>query len=50
VQNLSYENDFDLRENEAVGGSHFQMNDFARKLVLTQRQKATGLFDEWCTF
>jgi len=39
VQNLSYENDFDLHENEPVGGSHFHMNCFACRLVLTQRQK-----------
>ena len=28
-------------KNEPVGGTHFHMNGFARKLVLTQRQKAT---------
>ena len=39
MPNLSYENEFDLHENEPVGGSH--MNGFARRLVLTQRQKAT---------
>ena len=40
MQNLSYENEFDLDENEPVGGTHLNMNSFARKLVLTQRQKA----------
>jgi len=40
VQNLSYENEFDLHESEPVGGRHFQMNGFARTLVLSQRQKA----------
>ena len=29
MQNLSYENEFDLFENEPVGGTHFDMNDFA---------------------
>ena len=26
MQNLSYENEFDLHENEHVGGEHFHMN------------------------
>ena len=37
-------NEFDLYENEPVGGTHFHMNGFARRLVLTQRQKTTR---EW---
>jgi len=41
AQNLSYENEFDLHENEPVGETHFYMNDFALRLILTQRQKAT---------
>jgi len=41
VQNLSYENKFYLHENEPVGVTHFHMNGFARRLVLTQRQKVT---------
>jgi len=41
VENLSYENEFDLHENEGVGGTHFRMNGFARRLVLTPRHKAT---------
>jgi len=41
VQNLLHGHKFDLHENEPVGGTHFQMNDFARRLVLTQRQKRT---------
>ena len=28
MQNLSYENGFDLHENEPLGGTHFQMNGF----------------------
>jgi len=40
-QNLSYENEFNLHENEPVGGEHFHMNGFGRKLILTQGQKAT---------
>ena len=34
-----FKNEFDLHENEHVGGTHFYMNGFA--LVLTQRQNAT---------
>jgi len=41
VQNLSYENEFDFHENKPVGGTHFHMNGFARRLVLTQRHKVT---------
>jgi len=43
MQNLSYDVKVDhgLYENEHVGGTYFHMNGFARKLVLTQRQKAT---------
>ena len=29
LQNLSYEKDFDLHENETVGETHFHMNGFA---------------------
>ena len=28
MQNLSYENEFDLQENTPVGGKHFDMNGF----------------------
>ena len=41
MQNLSHENEFDLHENEPVGETHFHMNGFAGRLVLTQRQKTT---------
>ena len=34
-------NEFDLREKKRVGGTHFHMNGFTRRLVLTQRQKTT---------
>ena len=27
MQNISCENEFDLHENEAVGGTHFHMNE-----------------------
>jgi len=30
VQNLTFENEFDLHENEDVGRTHFHMNGFAR--------------------
>ena len=32
--NLSYENDFDLHENEPVGETRFHRNGFALRLVL----------------
>ena len=41
MRNHSNENEFDLHENEPVGGTHFHMNGFARRLVLKQRQKGT---------
>ena len=41
MQNFSYENEFDLHENEAVGETDFHMNGFALRLVLTQRQTRT---------
>jgi len=41
VQNLSYENEFDLHENEAVGQIHFHMNGFTCKLVLMPKLKET---------
>ena len=41
MQNLSYENKFDLHENEHVGRIYFHINSFARSLVSTQRQKVT---------
>ena len=42
MRNHSNDNEFDLHENEPVGGSHFNMNGFALRLVLTRRQKGTG--------
>ena len=41
MQNYSYENDFDLHENEIAGGAHFHKNGFALRLVLKQRQNRT---------
>ena len=41
MRSLSYENYFDLRENEPVGGTRFHMNGFALRLVLKQRHKKT---------
>jgi len=40
VKNLSSENGFELHDNEPIGGTHFHLNGFARRLVLKQRQKA----------
>ena len=41
MQNHSNENEFDLHENELVGGTHFHINGLALRLVLKQRQKGT---------
>ena len=41
MQNFSYENEFDLHENELVGETHFYKNGFALRLVLTQMQTRT---------
>ena len=41
MQNLSYEQQFDLYENEPVVKKHFHTNGFAIRLLLTQRQEAT---------
>ena len=34
MQNLCYENKFDLHENEPEGGTNFHMKGFVRRLVL----------------
>ena len=39
--NHSNENEFDLHENGRTGETHFHINCFARRLVLTKRQKVT---------
>ena len=41
MRNHSYENDFDLHENETACRTHFHMKGFARRLVLKQRHKGT---------
>ena len=43
VQNFSYENKFDLHENEFAGKTDFHMNDFALRLVLTPRKKENSM-------
>ena len=35
VQNFSYKNEFDLHENEPVGGKHFRVDGSGRRIVLT---------------
>ena len=40
-RNHSYENDFDLHENETACRTHFHMKGFALRLVLKQRHKRT---------
>ena len=44
MRNHSYENEFDLYENETVGGYHFHMNGFALRLVLMQRHEPTRIW------
>ena len=41
MQNHSYENDFDLHENETACRTHFHMKGLALRLVLKQRHKRT---------
>ena len=41
MRNHSYENDFDLHENETACRTHFHMKGFALKLVLKLRHKRT---------
>ena len=41
MRNHSYENDFDLHENETACRTHFPMKGFALRLVLKQRHKRT---------
>ena len=41
MRNHSYENDFDLHENETAYGTHFNMKGFALRLVFKQRHKRT---------
>ena len=42
VRNHSNENEFALHENEHVGGTHFHMNGFALRLVLTRGKRDLG--------
>ena len=44
MRNHSYENDFDLHENETACRTHFHMKSFLLRLVLKQRDKSTR---EW---
>ena len=41
MRNHSYENDFDLHENDIVCRTHFYMKGFALRLVLKLRQRRT---------
>ena len=41
MRNHSYENDFDLHENETAYRTHFHMKGFELRLVLKQRYKRT---------
>ena len=48
MQNLSYEDEFDLRGNKHVSGTYFLMNGFALRLVLTQIQLRNGRLTLLC--
>ena len=39
MRNHSYENDFDLHENETACRTHFHMRGFALRFVLKQRKQ-----------
>ena len=41
MRNHSYENDFDLHENETSCRTHFHIKGFALRLVLKQRHEKT---------
>ena len=41
MRNYSYENEFDLYENETAGRTHFHMKGFTLRLALKQRHKRT---------
>lgn len=41
-QNLSPEKEFDLHVNGPIGKTHFYLNGFARRRVLTQKQKTSS--------
>ena len=42
MQNFSYENEFDLHENELAGETHFHKNGFPLRLALTQSKPELG--------
>ena len=48
MQNHSYENDFDLHENETACRTHFRMKGFA--LILKQRHKRTRKWPIFSSF
>ena len=49
MQDHSYENDFDLHENETACRTHFHMKGFVLRLVLKQRHKRTHKWPIWKT-
>ena len=48
MRNHSYENDFDLHENETACRTHIHMKGFALRLVLKQRHKRTRKWPVLC--
>ena len=44
MPNLSYENEFDLHENEPVGGTDFHMNGFT---IRTEAPKEKYCYNQW---
>jgi len=47
VQNLSYEDKFDLHENESVGAIHFHMNGFSQKTCFDTERKGNSELAYW---
>ena len=44
MQSLLYENELDSLENQHEGGTHFDLNGFARRVVLIPRQVGDSMF------
>ena len=48
MRNLSYENDFDLHENETACRAHFHMKGVALRLVSKQRHENSEIAYSFC--
>ena len=47
MRNHSYENEFDLHENETAGGTHFHKKGFALRLILKQMKQREKRTRKW---